>query len=140
VRRAEEIGRIRKSDGSEAVNAQARRDDYWLATHWPLAAIAALLIVIASWLAWRHFSIGNVRNLDSHGANVIAFGDSLTAGYGASAGEDYPTRVAAATGIAIINAGVSGDTTEGALARLDTDVLAHDPRIVIIGLGGNDYL
>lgn len=119
---------------------RARREDHWLATHWPLAAIAALLIVIASWLAWRHFSIGNVRNLDSRGTNVIAFGDSLTAGYGASAGEDYPTRVAAATGVTIINSGVSGDTTETAMARLDTDVLAHDPRIVIIGLGGNDYL
>jgi lysophospholipase L1-like esterase len=122
------------------VIVRARREDHWLATHWPLAAIAALLIVIASWLAWRHFSIGNVRNLDSRGTNVIAFGDSLTAGYGASAGEDYPTRVAAATGVTIINSGVSGDTTETAMARLDTDVLAHDPRIVIIGLGGNDYL
>ena len=94
----------------------------------------------ASWLGWRHVSVGNVRNLDSRGANVIAFGDSLTAGYGVSAGEDYPTRLAAATGVTIINAGVSGDTTEGAVGRLDKDVLAHDPRIVIMGLGGNDYL
>lgn len=115
-------------------------NDRWLERHWPLAAIAALLVVIASWLAWRHYSVGSVRNLDSRGANVIAFGDSLTAGYGASAGEDYPTRVASATGVAILNAGVSGDTTEGAMERLDKDVLAHDPRIVIIGLGGNDYL
>jgi acyl-CoA thioesterase-1 len=35
---------------------------------------------------------------------------------------------------------VSGDTTDGALARIDADVLSHDPRIVIIGLGGNDFL
>ncbi|HEY2321816.1 MAG TPA: GDSL-type esterase/lipase family protein, partial [Thermoanaerobaculia bacterium] len=61
-------------------------------------------------------------------------------GYGAQAGEDYPSRVSAATGIAIINAGVSGDTTEMALARIDNDVLSRDPRIVIVGLGGNDYL
>jgi lysophospholipase L1-like esterase len=40
----------------------------------------------------------------------------------------------------VINAGVSGDTTEGALARVDADVLANDPRIVIVGLGGNDFL
>ena len=40
----------------------------------------------------------------------------------------------------VINAGVSGDTTDMALARLDADVLAKDPRIVIVGLGGNDFL
>jgi len=117
-----------------------RADDRWLATHWPLAIVAAALVIVASWLAWRHSSVGNVKNLESRGSNVIAFGDSLTAGYGANAGEDYPSRVSAATGIAIINAGVSGDTTEMALARIDNDVLSRDPRIVIVGLGGNDYL
>lgn len=105
-----------------------------------LALFAALVVVFAGWVAWRHFSIGNVRNVHSRGSNVIAFGDSLTAGYGAQAGEDYPSRVSAATGVAVINAGVSGDTTEMALARVDKDVLARDPRIVIVGLGGNDFL
>jgi acyl-CoA thioesterase-1 len=105
-----------------------------------LSLFAALVVVFAGWVAWRHFSIGNVRNVHSRGSNVIAFGDSLTAGYGAQAGEDYPSRVSAATGITIINAGVSGDTTEIALARLEKDVLSRDPRIVIVGLGGNDYL
>jgi len=105
-----------------------------------LQLLAAVLVTIALWLAWRHYSITNVRNIDSRGTNVIAFGDSLTAGYGAQPGQDYPSRVSAATGIAIINAGVSGDTTEMALARVDNDVLSRDPRIVIVGLGGNDYL
>ena len=105
-----------------------------------LALFAALVIVFAAWVAWRHYSIRNVRNLDSHGSNVIAFGDSLTAGYGAKPGEDYPSRVSAATGIEIVNAGISGDTTAGALARLEKDVLSRDPRVVIVGLGGNDYL
>jgi lysophospholipase L1-like esterase len=40
----------------------------------------------------------------------------------------------------VANAGVSGDTTEMALDRLDRDVLSRDPRIVIVGLGGNDFL
>lgn len=104
------------------------------------ALLAALVVAFAAWVGWRHYSIGNVRNLHSRGLNVIAFGDSLTAGYGAGAGEDYPSRVSASTGIAIINAGVSGDTTESALARLDKDVLTRDPRVVIVGLGGNDFL
>ena len=105
-----------------------------------LTFVTSLVLIFAAWVAWRHYSIGNVRNRNSHGTNVIAFGDSLTAGYGAQAGEDYPSRVSAATGIAIINAGVSGDTTEMALARIDKDVLSRDPRIVIVVLGGNDYL
>lgn len=83
---------------------------------------------------------GDVKNLDSRGRAVIAFGDSLTAGYGAGEGEDWPARVASSTGIPVENAGVSGDTTDSALDRLDDDVLARDPRIVIVGLGGNDFL
>lgn len=83
---------------------------------------------------------GKITNLDSRGTAVIAFGDSLTSGVGAGAGEDYPSRLAQRAGVEILNAGVSGDTTESALARIESDVLAHDPRIVIVGLGGNDFL
>ncbi len=83
---------------------------------------------------------GRVKNLDSRGAAIVAFGDSLTAGYGAGGGEDWPSRVSAATGLNIVNAGVSGDTTDAALERIEDDVLARDPRIVIVGLGGNDFL
>lgn len=104
------------------------------------AVIAAVLaaVLLLGWLLWPS-PYGSVRNLSSRGANVIAFGDSLTAGYGAGEGEDYPSRLAALSGIPVVNAGVSGDTTATALARID-DVLDRDPRIVIVGLGGNDYL
>jgi lysophospholipase L1-like esterase len=102
----------------------------------PILAVALLLLVLIAWPS----PYAKVRNLGSRGANVIAFGDSLTAGYGALAGEDYPSRLSALLGETVINAGVSGDTTESALARLDSDVLARDPRIVIVGLGGNDFL
>ena len=81
-----------------------------------------------------------VENLDSRGVSLVAFGDSLTAGYGAGPGEDYPSRLAALLGTPVINAGLSGDTTESALARIDTDVLPHNPRVVLVGLGGNDFL
>lgn len=83
---------------------------------------------------------GRVRNLASAGTEIIAFGDSLTAGYGAGAGEDYPSRLSSAIGKPVINAGVSGDTTDMALERIDADVLSRNPRIVIVGLGGNDFL
>lgn len=100
------------------------------------AAVAAIAVLSLIWTA-RDPAI---TNLDSAGASIVAFGDSLTAGYGAREGEDYPSRLAAAIGADIINAGVSGDTTADALARIDADVLANAPRIVLVGLGGNDFL
>lgn len=102
----------------------------------------AMLVTVGlavAWLFWPSRYSG-VENLDSNGTAIIALGDSITAGYGAGNGEDYPARVASTTGLTIRNAGVSGDTTGAALARLERDVLAHDPRIVIVGLGGNDFL
>lgn len=102
-------------------------------------AAAVAIALIALWAFWPS-PYTRVRNLGSHGATIIAFGDSLTAGYGANAGEDYPSRLSGRIGANVINAGVSGDTTESAAERLDADVLAHDPRIVLLGLGGNDYL
>lgn len=103
------------------------------------ALIAGGAVVLIA-IIWMLRPSAAVTNLDSKGSAVIAFGDSLTAGYGAAAGEDYPSRVTQNIGVTVVNAGVSGDTTESAAARLDADVLAHDPRIVIVGLGGNDFL
>lgn len=107
-----------------------------LQKYWKNLLVLAVF-AIGVWFLWP---APKVANLNSRGTNIIAFGDSLTAGYGAQAGEDYPTRLASIVGTPILNAGVSGDTTDSALARLDADVLARDPRVVIVGLGGNDFL
>ena len=74
------------------------------------------------------------------GTTVIAFGDSLVEGRGATDGRDFVSMLSRRLGVPIVNAGRSGDTTGAALARLDRDVLAHSPRVVIVVLGGNDYL
>jgi lysophospholipase L1-like esterase len=74
------------------------------------------------------------------GTQIIAFGDSLVAGHGASSGHDFVSVLSARLGVPIINAGRDGDTTGAALARLDRDVLSANPRIVIVLLGGNDFL
>ncbi|MBV8518139.1 MAG: arylesterase [Acidobacteria bacterium] len=100
---------------------------------------ASLFLILAVWVFWPS-RYARVKNLDSRGTSIIAYGDSLTAGYGANAGEDYPSQLAKRLGVDVVNAGVSGDTTESALARIDADVLARSPRIVIVGLGGNDFL
>lgn len=81
-----------------------------------------------------------IRNLRSSGESIICLGDSLTEGVGAGAGEDYPSALAKEIGIPVVNAGQRGDTTEQALARLSDAVLSKNPRLVIVFLGGNDFL
>jgi acyl-CoA thioesterase-1 len=77
-------------------------------------------------------------------AEIVAFGDSLSAGYGVGPGESFPEQLQAALGKAgveavVANAGVSGDTTTGGLARLDWSVPASAD-LVIVELGANDAL
>ena len=74
------------------------------------------------------------------GVNIVCLGDSLTQGVGASRGHDYPSLLSQTMGTAVINAGVDGDETGDALKRLESDVLAKNPRLVIVELGANDFL
>lgn len=105
-----------------------------------LIAIASLLLLLASvWWATRETSYA-ITNVKPTGSAIIAFGDSLTSGVGAAADQSYPAQLSRRLGVPVINAGVGGDTTADALRRLDGDVLARDPRIVIVCLGGNDLL
>ena len=73
------------------------------------------------------------------GKNIICFGDSITEGVGAGQGEDYPSVLSAKLNRPVINAGVSGDTTRRALARLEKDVLENNPGLVIVEFGANDF-
>ena len=79
--------------------------------------------------------------------HVLAFGDSLLAGYGLEDGESYPDRLeqalrARGVNARIANAGVSGDTTAAGLQRLEFTLKsqATKPDLVIVSLGGNDML
>lgn len=81
-----------------------------------------------------------IMNAGNTGGNIICFGDSITFGYGANPGEDYPSNLRPMVKLPVINAGVDGDTTFCALERLDNDVLAGDPRLVIVEFCGNDFL
>jgi acyl-CoA thioesterase-1 len=81
---------------------------------------------------------------DAAQRTIVAFGDSLTAGYGLPPADGFATRLGAAltaagVGARVINAGVSGDTTAGGLARVDW-LLADKPDLVIVELGANDAL
>jgi len=75
---------------------------------------------------------------------IVAFGDSLTAGYGAEPGNSYPDFLQkdlerAGLPWRVVNLGVSGDTTTDGLNRLN-EVMAAKPQIVILEFGGNDGL
>lgn len=77
-------------------------------------------------------------------AVVVFLGDSLTAGYGLAAEQAFPALVESELldegfDVRVVNAGVSGDTTAGGLARLDW-LLSQGPDVVVVGLGGNDGL
>lgn len=85
-----------------------------------------------------------IQALPESWPRIVAFGDSLTAGYGLAQDEAYPAQLQkrlleADYHFKVINAGVSGDTTAGGLRRLDW-VLKSRPTIVILELGGNDGL
>ena len=73
------------------------------------------------------------------GDAILAVGDSLTAGFGAPKGADYPAQLAQMVGRRVINGGVSGDTSAQALARLP-DLLAQKPKLMVVSIGGNDFL
>jgi acyl-CoA thioesterase-1 len=75
---------------------------------------------------------------------IIAFGDSLTAGYGVTAKEAYPAQLEKALQekgyvVTVINAGVSGETTRGNLERAPF-IRAQNADVVLLGIGGNDAL
>lgn len=73
-------------------------------------------------------------------ATVLAFGDSLTYGTGASAGNDYPTKLARLNGLPVINAGVPGEMSSTGLQRLPDLLAEHEPELLILIHGGNDLL
>ena len=74
------------------------------------------------------------------GSQILALGDSLTAGAGVASEEAWPDLLANRTGWVVINGGVSGDTSSDALRRLLALLEQHDPVLVLVALGGNDML
>ena len=100
--------------------------------------LLAIVAVVAGYFAWQ-WRPYQIANLDSQGTTVVAFGDSLVHGVGSRNQGDFISLLSAKIGEPIINLGKSGDTTASALERLDA-IFQHNPKIVIVLLGGNDFL
>ncbi|HEY7139988.1 MAG TPA: GDSL-type esterase/lipase family protein [Methylomirabilota bacterium] len=104
-----------------------------------LFLLVAVLLIGGGWALWpRAARRSPGAGAPPVGPTVVFLGDSITSGHRLPAEAAFPHRLGQALGIPVVNAGISGDTTEGGLSRLDRDVLAHRPRVVVVELGVND--
>ena len=101
--------------------------------------LLALFVLIAA-------SVSANRAAPAEAPVILVFGDSISAGYGLARVEQgwvalLQTRLREQEyGYQVVNASVSGETTAGGLARLPRALMLHQPKIVILELGGNDGL
>lgn len=109
--------------------------------------VSVILILFLSWYFFLRSTSEDIvleANEDGSSYTIVAFGDSLTAGYGLPLSESYPAQLeerlkAEGLDIKVINAGVSGETTKGNNERA-TFIRDQKPNMIIWGIGGNDAL
>jgi acyl-CoA thioesterase I len=102
--------------------------------------VSVVLLGLGLGLFWAIRSSSGYTNYPpAAGTTWIALGDSLTAGYGAAEGHDYPTVLGKRLGVRILNFGTSGATSADGLGRM-SEVLQADPKVVLLCYGGNDTL
>src|ERR1041385_4089022 len=103
-----------------------------------LLVLVAGLMGLGLYLAIR--APGTYANFPPQtGKAWVAFGDSLTSGYGASEGNDYPSVLGKKLGVPILNVSVPGQTSADAVTKVD-QVVQLNPRVVLLCFGGNDTL
>ncbi len=97
---------------------------------------AALVLILFTLFPDKEHKMQKLNSNDT----ILAFGDSLTHGFGALPKESYPAQLQRLTGLRIINAGINGETSAEGLQRLPS--LLNDPsiRLMLLCIGGNDIL
>jgi acyl-CoA thioesterase I len=106
-------------------------------------SIKSIIYVIFSlWLVLLAGCGGSVPKLGRLAPSdvIVAFGDSLTYGTGATEAESYPVVLGQLIGRNVVRSGVPGEITEGGLARVQSVIDEYKPKLMIVCLGGNDML
>ncbi|AEI36332.1 arylesterase [Francisella salina] len=102
-----------------------------------LIFVIVLLALSYYYFIYQNYNNWPIVNQNPQGETIVAFGDSLTAGYGVDKYDNYPSQLSRMIGEPVINMGVSGETTGQALLRIE-DVVQANPKIVMVSLGAND--
>ncbi|MBN1517916.1 hypothetical protein JXA32_15230 [Candidatus Sumerlaeota bacterium] len=98
------------------------------------------VICIVALITWRSCRGWPITNWPREIRTIVAYGDSITRGYGGKREKDYPTQLGERLGRKIINRGFDGARVASGLERLEPDCLARQPDMVLLCLGGNDLL
>ncbi|MEQ1561585.1 MAG: GDSL-type esterase/lipase family protein [Nitrospira sp.] len=102
-----------------------------------------LFVILAVSLGVIYYFFGtqysSLKNYPPRNSTIVAFGDSLVEGYGSTAGNDFVSVLSKKLNKPIINLGISGNSTEDGLRRIN-EVILRKPGTVIVLFGGNDYL
>jgi acyl-CoA thioesterase-1 len=100
--------------------------------------IISLLVIF--FVYTKFFKAESIKNYPSAGKDIVAFGDSLIFGQGASSEDkNFVSLLSDKIDERIVNLGVPGNTTQNALDRIN-ELEKYNPKVVILLLGGNDYL
>ncbi|OGI60403.1 hypothetical protein A2641_00010 [Candidatus Nomurabacteria bacterium RIFCSPHIGHO2_01_FULL_37_25] len=104
-----------------------------------IITIVFVVILVTGTLFFIFKKSPKITNYPGKGKTIIAFGDSLVKGNGATTGNDFSSVLSRLLGVPIINMGIPGNTSADGLSRLES-VNIEDPKIVMILFGGNDFL
>jgi len=100
----------------------------------------AILVVLGFIIINRQSSDDYKLKPISGSTIVLCFGDSLTFGTGARPGESYPAVLERQLNCTVINAGIPGETTDSGVNRIPALLEKHQPQLLILCEGGNDFL